>query len=79
LVVGENGEAVDKALVVVAKRLGSEPDETVLELSPQKTEHVKKVFGVSETELASVTDGKDAQNGLIDAVIERVALLATRL
>jgi tRNA threonylcarbamoyladenosine modification (KEOPS) complex Cgi121 subunit len=77
VIVCESEESAKAALKALAKRLGKEPDEKVLELSPAKAKRIKRVFGISEVELEAVTaKGTDA---LVDAVVERVALLSIQL
>ncbi len=78
VIVAEDSETANAVLAKVAKRLGS-PDESVLELSPTKTAHIKKVFDISDGEIGAATDGKSVQEALVDLVVENVALLATRL
>jgi tRNA threonylcarbamoyladenosine modification (KEOPS) complex Cgi121 subunit len=78
IVVSENAETAKAALTKVSELLGS-PDESVLELTPTKTENIKTVFDISYFEIGAATDGKSVQEALVDLVVENVALLATRL
>jgi tRNA threonylcarbamoyladenosine modification (KEOPS) complex Cgi121 subunit len=55
-----------------------EPDETVLELAREKVRSIRKAFGIRAEELEAV-DEKDAEQALVDLVIERTALLSTQL
>jgi tRNA threonylcarbamoyladenosine modification (KEOPS) complex Cgi121 subunit len=80
IVVCESEDSAKATLKAVAKRLVKEPDEKVLELSPEKIKLIKRVFGISDVELEAVAGAKDnAAEALVDAVIERVALLSTQL
>jgi tRNA threonylcarbamoyladenosine modification (KEOPS) complex Cgi121 subunit len=79
MVVGGDVAAVEAGLSVVAKRLGAEPDDAVLELSETKTQRIRAAFGVSDAELKAASSTNDAARALVDLVIEHVALLSTRL
>ena len=79
VIMSGSAESAEVALSAVSKCLGAEPDETVLELSAEKTERIKLAFGMGEVELETATAKDDAQQALVDLVIERVALLSTRL
>jgi tRNA threonylcarbamoyladenosine modification (KEOPS) complex Cgi121 subunit len=79
LVLGSNVASVEEGLLAVAKQLGAEPDETILDLTPAKVNRIRGAFDVSETELKTVSSRGDAAQALVDVVVERVALLSTRL
>lgn len=78
VIIDTNPDSVKAALFAVSKRVGAEPNETVLELTRAKTQNIRKAFGISDEELEVVTK-KDATQALIDLVIERTALLSTQL
>ena len=78
VIIGANPDSIRAALSAVSKRVGAEPDETVLELTRGKTLNIRKAFGISDEELEVVTK-KDTTQALIDLVIERSALLSTQL
>jgi tRNA threonylcarbamoyladenosine modification (KEOPS) complex Cgi121 subunit len=79
LILGDTENSVKAGLRAVAKQLGVEPDESVLDLTPAKAKRIRGAFDISETELKTVSSRSDAAQALVDAVVERVALLATRL
>jgi tRNA threonylcarbamoyladenosine modification (KEOPS) complex Cgi121 subunit len=79
VIIGENADAVKTALSSVSKRVGSEPDETVLALSNDKVQSIRKAFEISEREVETVVKAGDAEQALVNLVIERVALLSTQL
>jgi tRNA threonylcarbamoyladenosine modification (KEOPS) complex Cgi121 subunit len=79
LVLGNSEGSVEAGLLQVAKGLGAEPDDSVLDLTPPKTGRIRTAFDVSETELKTVSSHGDVAQALVDAVVERVALLSTRL
>jgi tRNA threonylcarbamoyladenosine modification (KEOPS) complex Cgi121 subunit len=79
VIISESADAVKTVLAAVSKRVGSEPDETVLALSNNKVRSIRKAFGISERELETVVKAGDAEQALVNLVIERVALLSTQL
>jgi tRNA threonylcarbamoyladenosine modification (KEOPS) complex Cgi121 subunit len=79
VILSRNVDSAKAALHAVSKCIGAEPDESVLELSAEKVERIKRAFGISEVELETAAVAKDAQQALVDVVIERVALLSTQL
>ncbi len=79
VIIGENADAVTAALSSVSKHVGAEPDETVLALSNGKVRSVREAFSISDKELETVMAKGDAQQALVNLVIERMALLSTQL
>jgi tRNA threonylcarbamoyladenosine modification (KEOPS) complex Cgi121 subunit len=79
VIIGENAEAVKTVLATISKRIGSEPDETVLALSNDKVQSIRKAFDIAEKEVETVMKAGDAEQALVNLVIERVALLSTQL
>ena len=78
LIIGERSETVRLALSMVSRHVKAKPDEAALELSRKKVKIIKKIFGISNTELKTVQKRDDLERALIDVVIERMALLATQ-
>jgi tRNA threonylcarbamoyladenosine modification (KEOPS) complex Cgi121 subunit len=79
VIIGENSDSVQAVLSAVSKRVDAEPDETVLELTREKTQRICKVFGIGANELEAVMEKKDVAQALVGLVIERTALLSTQL
>jgi tRNA threonylcarbamoyladenosine modification (KEOPS) complex Cgi121 subunit len=79
VIIGERLDSVKAVLSAVSKRIGAEPDETVLELSRKKVQRIREAFGISEKELETVMEKDNADQALVKLVIERMALLSTRL
>jgi KEOPS complex subunit Cgi121 len=77
LIVGGKREAVQSALAKVSRRIGGRLDDSVLGLSKEKVERIRRAFDVSEGELETVMEGDSVEKALVDLVIERMALLAT--
>jgi tRNA threonylcarbamoyladenosine modification (KEOPS) complex Cgi121 subunit len=78
VILGENADAVKTVLDAVSKRVGAEPDETVLALSKDKLQSIHKAFNISEKEVETVMKRGDVEQALVNLVIERVALLSTQ-
>ena len=77
--VGEKSGDVEASISAASKLLDKEPNEDVLELSTAKAFAIRKAFMITEEELTVVTKGGDAEQALVDIVIERIALLSTKL
>lgn len=78
-IICDNMSQVEKALFTIQKRLGKKPDDSVLELSKSKIEHVRKAFGISDNEIKAVMEKCRIERALVNLVVERVALLSTQL
>jgi KEOPS complex subunit Cgi121 len=79
VIMGEKPDAAKAVLNTVSKCISAEPDEAVLALSPSKMQSIRRAFDVSERELETVTRKGDAQQALVDLVVEKMALLSTQL
>jgi tRNA threonylcarbamoyladenosine modification (KEOPS) complex Cgi121 subunit len=79
VIIGKNADAVKTVRAAVSKRIGSEPDETVLALSNDKVQSIRKAFDISDGEVETVMKAGDAEQALVNLVIERVTLLSTQL
>jgi tRNA threonylcarbamoyladenosine modification (KEOPS) complex Cgi121 subunit len=79
LVLSSEATSAEAGFLAVTKRVSSEPDEAVLELSEAKIRKIRNAFDVSDLELKAVSSSNDAGQALVDLVIERVALLSTQL
>jgi KEOPS complex subunit Cgi121 len=79
VIIGETPDSVQATLAAVSKRVGAEVDETVLELTKEKTKSIRKAFDIGANELEAVMEKKNANQALVNMVIERTALLSTQL
>jgi len=79
LVIAETKQAADAGLKVVSELIAGERNDNVLELTDEKFESIKKLFGVSDLEIEAKLRRKGLEKeALVDLVIEHVALLATQ-
>lgn len=79
VIIGESVDSVKTVLSAVSENIGLEPDESVLELSRKKAQRIREIFGITEKELEAVMEKNNVEQALVKLVIERVALLSTRL
>ncbi|XES77186.1 MAG: KEOPS complex subunit Cgi121 [Candidatus Bathyarchaeia archaeon] len=79
LVVGDDADAVEAGFSAVAAQIQAERDDAVLELSAAKIKRIREAFDVSDAELTAVSSSGGAAEALVALVLERVALLSTRL
>jgi len=79
LVIADAKRGADIALEAVSGLISGERDDYVLELTDEKFEGVKKLFGVSDLEIeAKLRKEGLEREALVDLVIEHVALLTTQ-
>lgn len=78
-IIGENPETINAALSSISTHIGTQSDDTVLELSGNKIRHINEAFDISETEIETVIEKTGADQTLVDLVLERMALLPTTL
>jgi KEOPS complex subunit Cgi121 len=77
LIVEGKPDAVKSALSKISTCIDGQPDDSVLGLSAEKIERIKRAFTISEAQLETVMDKDGVEKAIIDLVIEQVALLAT--
>ena len=77
IIIGEDPKQIEAQLKAVTECFGSEPDETVLELTEDKQKKIRKAFEITEEELK--TENSPTEKAIVNLVIEHVALLATQL
>lgn len=69
---------IETMLKELTSRIGRKADDTVLQLSKQKLEGIKKAFSITNEEVSSVAKD-NVEVAIVNLVIERLALLATQL
>jgi len=78
LVVAHEKNITEKSLAKVTTLISGKHDNSVLDLSNEKIMHVRRLFGISGTELAAKLEQDGEKRALSDIVIEHVALLVTQ-
>ena len=79
LVIAKTLKEAKLALETVSKLVSGERDDSILELTDDKIEGVRRLFDVSDLELESKLKRKGLEKeALVDLVIEHVALLVTQ-
>ncbi len=79
IILADTQRKLDAMLKSISLCFNVEPDESVLDLSDFKRARIKRVFEISEDELATVVRNDDFNKAMVDLVIERIALLSTQL
>jgi len=79
VVIGESPDSVKAVLSAISKAIGAEPTEKVLELSRKKAQRIREAFGITEKELKAVMEKNNLEQAIVKLVIEKMALLSTRL
>jgi KEOPS complex subunit Cgi121 len=79
VIIGEEAETLKSILNAVLREANAKRDDKVLELTEEKIDGIRKVFGISDLELETVMKKGNLKKALIDIVIERMALLATQI
>ena len=77
-IIGEDPKQIVNLLKELTECVGSEPDYAVLALTEEKKEKICKAFEITDEELSTSTKD-NAEKAIVDLVIERVALLSTKL
>ena len=78
VIVGDDPKQIETTLEAVTKSLGSEPDESVLDLTKNKEVKIKEAFEITDEEIKVLENGNQ-KKAITNLVIERVALLSTQL
>jgi tRNA threonylcarbamoyladenosine modification (KEOPS) complex Cgi121 subunit len=79
LVIGKDANAVTLAARLIGQRLGAQADDSALDLTSEKKIRLRQLFDITDAELSVSLELPGNEQTFIAAVIERVALLATRL
>ena len=77
LVIADSTAVVTRVLQAISKVLNAEPDDTVLEITKEKGDAIKKMFKISRAELQLARENDELEQALANIVIERMAMLAT--
>ena len=77
VIISDDPGQIRNAVKAISKCVGSEPDETVLELSKSKETRIRKAFEITQEELETQKNGS-IERAIAFLVIERVALLSTQ-
>ena len=79
LVIADAKRGASEALKTVSQLVSGELDDSILELTEEKVEGIRRLFGISDLELEAKSEKKGFEKkALVDLVIEHVALLATQ-
>ena len=79
IIIGEKPDSIEMALSIISKNLNMDPDETVLMINKEKMVCIRDLFDITCEELDAVSEKGDFERAVVSLVIERMALLTTRL
>jgi KEOPS complex subunit Cgi121 len=77
--IGSSRRLVEESTSGISSMLRTHPDDSILELTQEKTNRIKEIFQITEQEIASVMKEDCKNQALVDLVIERMALLPTQI
>ena len=77
-IIGKKPEQIQDLLQDLSMCVGSQTDQTTLQITNDKKEQILKVFKITNAEIETLTDC-DLEDAIVDLIVERVALLATQL
>jgi len=82
ITITKSREDAEKSVSQASKVINGERNDSILELTSEKMEAVRSMFGITDKELETQLRGRTKAEGwreaLVDLVIEHVALLITR-
>lgn len=79
IIIGKKEQVVTDAFLVLSNEFGVSSDEAVLEISTNKILKIRQSFDISTKELKVTSLKSDPESALVDLVVERVALLSTKI
>jgi tRNA threonylcarbamoyladenosine modification (KEOPS) complex Cgi121 subunit len=79
LIVAKEQEQINKILLTITKKFGIKPDESVIEFSDEKKDRIIKTFEITKNEIESVQIKNDLEEAIKNLIIERMAILSTKL
>ena len=78
LIVADEKIFAERSLVEISNWIHGKRSDEVLDMSKEKIAHIRRVFNISEVELAAKQEANGEEKALSDLVIEHMALLVTR-
>jgi tRNA threonylcarbamoyladenosine modification (KEOPS) complex Cgi121 subunit len=78
-IIGENTTQITAALNDLSVNLQKEPCDTVLAITPKKISQIKQAFNITTPMIKATAKNGEAELALVNLVIEKIALLATKL
>jgi len=78
VIVSDKASLARQALSAISEQVKARPDESVLELQPNKIGIIRKTFGITDEEFNATETGRSPHQVITDLIIERMALLTTK-
>lgn len=79
VIVAKEEEQIPEVLLNITKYIGSNPDETIIGFSNEKQKKILKKFEISKNEIESVIKDDNIIEAIKDIIIERMAILSTKV
>ncbi len=77
-IIGKKPKQIQVLLQNLSTWVGSQTDQTTLQITNDKKKQILKVFKITNTEIETLTN-RNSEEAIVDLIIERIALLATQL
>lgn len=78
VIIGANPLLISEVAKEISNQFNSEPNETVLEISKEKTVKIREAFRITDAQMKTLSN-IDKQQAIVNLVIEQVALLSSQL
>ena len=79
VIVAKEEEQIPEVLLNITKHIGSDPDEAVIGFSNEKQKKILEIFEISKNEIESVLKDDNIIEAIKDIIIERMAILSTKI
>jgi len=78
-ITSKNPQQIKTTLNDLSTHLQTNPCNTILKLTPKKINNIKQTFNITQTTIETTTKNKETNPTLINLIIEKIALLNTKL
>jgi tRNA threonylcarbamoyladenosine modification (KEOPS) complex Cgi121 subunit len=78
-IIGNNTQQIRTTLNNISTALHTEPCDTVLDLTQKKMCQIQQAFNITPSMIETTTKNKNTNLALVNIVIEKIALLSTKL
>jgi tRNA threonylcarbamoyladenosine modification (KEOPS) complex Cgi121 subunit len=78
-ILAKKPQQIKSTLADLSDNLQTTPCETVLDLTQTKINQIKQTFNITNQMIETITKNKETNTTLVDLVIEKIALMATKI
>ena len=79
VIVAKGEEQIHEVLLTITKHIGSKSDKSIIGFSSKKQEKILETFDISNNEIESVLKAGNIGEAIINIIIERMAILSTKV